>query len=100
MIYAPSWSLPRPGPSPASRSPRRLRERVLASKPSELAVLQRALKLAGEHQAVGTTLGVALAQMYLRGRSRMSFRRQLGQLHHHADLADVSARLKVQEGRI
>ena len=25
---------------------------------------------------------------------------QLGQLHHHADLADVSASLKVQEGGI
>jgi hypothetical protein len=35
-----------------------------------------------------------------RGSSRMSFRRQLGQLHHHADLADVSSRLKVQEGGI
>jgi len=43
---------------------------------------------------------IALAQVCLRGRARMSFRRQLGQLHHHADLADVSARLKVQEGRI
>ena len=41
----------------------RLRERLLASRPLELAVLQHALKLAGTNRSAGTTLGVALAQM-------------------------------------
>ena len=57
--------------------------------------------------AAYTPLVIALAKrqdvtrvFWLRGTRSMWFRRKLGQLHHHADLADVSARPKVQEGRI